>query len=455
MSTSEGLFGAVQRFFADLPNTLVDLFDQLRHIQITPLRVVLAGLIFWLCLVRALRWRRYYAIHSKYGPKWDNGRGTLSPQEAQSISHVTMNYDMPLLMNYSLAFALFKTYGIPSISKLLLATKQLSTKAFVSRRYTDTELLIATFFTCPLSGFVDPSFAEQNRAKGPDAQPAEDPRAMIAVARMNWLHSRHNISNGDYLYTLSLFILEPIAWAKRFGWRPLSPMEQDGYFRYWVDIGAKMKIQDIPETLEALEDFAERYEATYMVPAQSNHETAIHTLDELLSAVPDALGLKSFGQRISICLMSERVRVAMMFPEQPWICHFITKSSLGLVAGFQHYFMLPRWSPRTLVHYDIKTHFEPGTCPRLHSKKWPARPWYRAEATGLGYLRDKFLVAMGWFTEMPSPNLKSGGYRIEELGPIHLENKGHEEVFREAAELQGCPIAGPWSPEARHHVQNA
>ena len=35
--------------------------------------------------------------------------------------------------------------------------------------------------------------------------------------------------------------------------------------------------------------------------------------------------------------------------------------------------------------------------------RWQARPWYRPERTGLGYYTDKFLVFIGWHSEMPGP----------------------------------------------------
>ena len=62
----------------------------------------------YLLLVRSLRWRRYYAIHKKYEGKWR--RGELTPAEAQEIMHTSVFWDQPLLMNKSLAFALFKSY---------------------------------------------------------------------------------------------------------------------------------------------------------------------------------------------------------------------------------------------------------------------------------------------------------------------------------------------------------
>lgn len=64
----------------------------------------------YLCIVRSLRWRRYTAMHAEYRSRFESN--TLTPEDAQRIIHVGAYYDMPLLLNYSLAFALFKTYGI-------------------------------------------------------------------------------------------------------------------------------------------------------------------------------------------------------------------------------------------------------------------------------------------------------------------------------------------------------
>ena len=50
-----------------------------------------------------------------------------------------------------------------------------------------------------------------------------------------------------------------------------------------------------------------------MVPDPINAKVASYTLDELLFAVPESFGLKTFAQRISICLLDDVVRVSMMF----------------------------------------------------------------------------------------------------------------------------------------------
>ena len=50
-----------------------------------------------------------------------------------------------------------------------------------------------------------------------------------------------------------------------------------------------------------------------MVPNPINAEVAAYTMDELLFAVPKAFGLKTFSQRISICLLEDVVRLSMLF----------------------------------------------------------------------------------------------------------------------------------------------
>ncbi|KIJ98542.1 hypothetical protein K443DRAFT_680660 [Laccaria amethystina LaAM-08-1] len=434
------------------PGFIIDLLDflkSLRHYVRYPtiFEGTIIGVLGYLALARLLRWRRYNAIHREYMKKYQEG--TLTPEEAQRIILVSTTYDMPLLLNYSLAFALFKTYAVPSISKLLSVTGEFKSAETVSKRYADTEILIATWVACPISGFLDPNF--KSSENGP---PADDPRAMIALARVNWLHSRYRISNDDFVYTLCLFALEPSRWAKRYGWRELSPMECEAFYVFWVEIGRRMNMQDIPESLKAMIEWSRDYEVKNMIPAETNKEVAGYTMAELLSAVPIRFGLRSFAVRVALCLLEDRVRVGMMQPAQPWFFHALTRGVMAINWTTQRWFLLPRIYPCFPVKIDLpKPTGE--RCPTLYPNKWQYRPWYKPESTGLSYLQNKFLVAVGWHSEMPGPHLKSSGYRLEEMGPFKFESSAHEEVMQNAAELQGCPVAGPWSLEGRHLDEQA
>ena len=87
-----------------------------RHIS-PPVQAVIGGILIWLVTVRAFRWMRYNAIHRQFQAKYY--KEGITPEEAQKIIQVSTLYDMPLLLNYALAFALFKTYGIVSRSNSL------------------------------------------------------------------------------------------------------------------------------------------------------------------------------------------------------------------------------------------------------------------------------------------------------------------------------------------------
>ncbi|KAF8197139.1 hypothetical protein BJ912DRAFT_954913 [Pholiota molesta] len=437
-------FSSITRWLLRHLPSQTEILDYLPHL--TPVTAVIGGFALWLLLVRALRWRRYNAIHRKYGPKWNNGLGTITPQEAQEITHLSTVFDMPQLLFNALSFALFKTYGIPSISKLLSATKELKSRETVSRRYADTVILIATWHACPISGFADPSSASTN--SGPTAHPAKDPRANIALARVNWLHSKYKISNSDYLYTLCLFALEPIHWADRYGWRSMSPLERHAFYIFWAEVGRRMNIQDIPGSLEEMIAWSKEYENAHMVPAKTNREVAGHTLDELISPVLERL--KGFATRAAISLLDDITREAMMYEMQPRLLRAVMDGTMGIIAFVQHFLLLPRRSGKYIVDIGHLNNVKPGECPRLHPTRFAARPWYKPEPSStVGYYTEKLLVKLGWYEEMPGPRLKSEGYRLEEMGPDRFENAGHEEIMRNAAKLQGCPVAGPWSLDGR------
>ncbi|KAF7361341.1 hypothetical protein MSAN_01166800 [Mycena sanguinolenta] len=397
---------------------------------------VVCGLaVVYLCLVRSLRWRRYNVIHKKYSAKFR--AKSLTPEEAQDVIQLSYNWDMPFLSEYSLAFALFKTYGIPSISQLLLSTKQLASQALVAKRYADTEILIGHWLACPLAG---------RSVDAHPGAPADDPRASIALARVNWLHSKYKISNEDYLYTLGLFTFEPEAWAVRYGWRPLSPLERYATFVYWTEIGRKMDIKNIPSTPEEFRLWLRAYEEEHMIPAESNRDVAKHTMDELLFMVPQTFGMRSFAEGVTRSLLDDRTRIAMMQPEAPSYAKYLVSGLLGLFSFTQCYLLLPRRKPFAVVRVDLPKIGPSEFAPRLRPSKYTSKPWYKPRSRGLGMLLDRFLVFIGMHDDIPRLEYKSEGYRIHEVGPLRFEAEGHEEVMQMAAKLQGCPIAAAWKP---------
>ncbi|KAK7042908.1 hypothetical protein VNI00_008644 [Paramarasmius palmivorus] len=352
-----------------------------------------------------------------YGPKY--AAGALTPEDAQKIMGIVTRYEMPLILEYALAFALFKTYAIPSISKLLAATKELKSDESISKRYADTSILISTWVQCPISGYVEAT----------SEKPLQDPRASLAIARVNYLHSRYNIKNDDYLYTLALFMFEPSRWASKYGWRPLSPLESYAMYLFWVEIGNRMGIKDIPDTEEGFKAWVEEYESKHMRPAQTNHDVATYTTNELIYPIPEAFGLKNLARKMSIAVLDENVRVAMMF------CAWNVK-----------YFHLPR--PSCWVYSQISVplpQFKEGEEPLMTPGYFQPRPWYKPlPTTWAGWTWNWVLVKLGKYAEMPSEKFEAGGYRLDGMGPLKYEHAGREEVYRMAEKMLGCPVNKAW-----------
>ena len=230
----------------------------------------------------------------------------MTLHDAFLIQQRLCELEFPFTFHKGLQFALFRTYGIPSISKLLVKTKQLSEPATACKRYVDTEVLVSEFCQYP----------------------PESERAIEAIARTNYIHSFYRdskqVSNEDMLYTLSLFALEPMRWVDRYEWRRLENFEKNALGTFWKAIGDAMGIEyanfldhgkegwkDGLQWFEDVSAWAEEYEVTAMKPSIDNHRTAEETTKLLLWYVPD--WAKGLGKLLVVTLMDQRLRTAMLY----------------------------------------------------------------------------------------------------------------------------------------------
>jgi hypothetical protein len=224
------------------------------------------------------------------------------------------NLQNPFLTKKSLQFALFRTFGIPTISKILKSTKEFERNC--EKRYQDTELFIA-------------EFVEYFGTREEDAR-----------KRLNFFHGLYNIQQKDYLYTLSVFVLEPVRWVDKFGQRKVEKIEKESIYLYYKDMGNKMGIQNIPNSFEEFNDWNIDFEKKHMIFEQSNQDVAECTLRLLLSSYPPFL--HSIVRNASLSLMDERLLHSMNYKKPHWIYSFILNSILILYSWFILILMPPR-----------------------------------------------------------------------------------------------------------------
>ncbi|KAF9407612.1 hypothetical protein BGZ94_002637 [Podila epigama] len=208
-------------------------------------------------------------------------------------------------------------------------------------------------------------------------------RSEIALERLNFIHGHYNIKQGDLLYTLALFILEPTSFLGRFEWRGLTELEQNAQFAMWRKIGKDMNIQNIPETKEELKAWSENYEETHAKFAVVNIEIAESTIDLLLSLAPSFT--HRFCRQIVSALLTPRVREAFGIAPPSRGVKSLVHAVLHGRAMFIRYFMLPRRLP--LVRTALRANSECKYVPNFHKYKPVYEDGYRIEDLG----PDKFL----------------------------------------------------------------
>ncbi|KAG2161213.1 hypothetical protein JADG_000952 [Aureobasidium aubasidani] len=85
----------------------------------------------YLATAHYLRHHRQKQKHHRYN--YSANLSAITLDHAQQIQLYLFELEFPFIAQKALEFALFRTYGIPSISGLLMHTKQLSTKAHSSK----------------------------------------------------------------------------------------------------------------------------------------------------------------------------------------------------------------------------------------------------------------------------------------------------------------------------------
>ncbi len=144
---------------------------------------------------------------------------TKNPTE---IAHALATKEFPWGINQALSFALFRTYAVPSIGDLLYKTGGFTKET--QKRYDDTVLLLEA----PLEYGID------------------SPLGRAGIRRINQMHGMYDISNDDFLYVLSTFVVCPVEWVEAYEWRPLTDHEVRGMTNYYRRLGQLMGIKGIP-----------------------------------------------------------------------------------------------------------------------------------------------------------------------------------------------------------------
>jgi hypothetical protein len=228
--------------------------------------------------------------------------------------------EFPWDMTQALSFALFRTYAVPSIGALLARTGELTMRT--QKRYDDTVLILD--------------------AVGEHG--IDSPEGRAAIRRMNQMHRSYDISNDDLRYVLATFVVTPIRWIDRYGWRPTTEIERIAGANYYRELGRHMGIRDIPGTWQEFARLLDAYERDRFGFDPGGRTVAEATLALLATFPPNDRLPVGVVRRISLATMDDALLDAFAFPHPSRVTRGLVRSALK-ARGRVVRFLPPRTEP--------------------------------------------------------------------------------------------------------------
>jgi hypothetical protein len=209
-------------------------------------------------------------------------------RDHQRIVFLCTCYEFPFDTTRALEFALFRTFCVPSIGRLLDDTGEFRERA--QKRYDDTDIIV--------SELMEHGYSSERGGR--------------ALARMNAQHGRFKIANDDFRYVLSTFIYEPIRWNERYGWRPMCDNEHLAFFYFWRAVGERMGIRDIPADYAVFERYNIDYERRNFRSSEASRRVGAATIEMFASWFPRFL--RPLVRRAMYAMMDDPVINGFGFP---------------------------------------------------------------------------------------------------------------------------------------------
>ncbi len=234
---------------------------------------------------------------------WKRHNESLDPTtDFVEIYAKVVGHEFPWDMNQALGFALFRTYAVPGIGRLLDRTGEFTRNT--QKRYDDTALLL----------------------EPPTRLGFEHPEARVAIRRINAMHRAYDIPDHEFRYVLSTFVVVPKRWLDEFGKRPLTPTEVEASVHYYRALGRHMGIKDVPETYAGFEELMDSYEAEHYGFDEGGRRVADATLALMVDFQPRVV--RPLMGVFSRSLMDPPLRAAFRYADPPAFVVALSRGAL-------------------------------------------------------------------------------------------------------------------------------
>lgn len=227
-----------------------------------------------------------------------------SVADYERITAITARHEFPWDIQQALSFALFRTYAVPSIGRLLDETGEFAERT--QKRHDDTALLLDEMSEHGL----------------------ESSGGRRAIRRVNQMHGAYDIADSDMRYVLATFVVVPVRWIEAYGWRWLTTAEVDAGTAYYRRLGELMGIRDLPETYAGFARLLDDYEAARFAYDEGARRVADATLGLLCSFYPRPA--RRLVRAFALSIMDDHLRDAFRYTPPPQVVVRASRTALRL-----------------------------------------------------------------------------------------------------------------------------
>lgn len=244
----------------------------------------------------------------------------LDPEHDYLAIYQTMlRYEFPWDMKLGLNLAFNRSFSIPSISAVHVATGELTERT--RKRIDDTGLLM---YEMVLNGF-------------------DQPRGREALRRVNQIHRPYDIGNDDYLYVLGCLVVIPTRWLQRYGWRHPCCHERQATYLFYRELGRRMGITGIPDSYEAFETWFDAHDAAHLKP--NDDAAAIERATRMLMLTRIPKPFAPLGNALVSAMYDAPLRRATRVDAPAWPVRAGLHLALKTRSRFQRWFGAPGTTP--------------------------------------------------------------------------------------------------------------
>ena len=186
----------------------------------------------------------------------------LDLAEAHAIYRQMALYDMAFEVQFGLEMSFVRTFAVPSIAKILAGTGEIAARPL--KRWLDTALMMYELIDA-----------------GPEA-----PRARSVLRILNQVHRGLPITEDQYSYVLTTFIVPAVRFMDSYGWRPSTGREKEAVTIFYRRVGELMGLRWLPGSYEEAERFLDAYEAENLAPSPEGASLMRATQGVLATKMP-------------------------------------------------------------------------------------------------------------------------------------------------------------------------